>query len=59
MEEISKYRNKVEESAEYQRYFEIIPFLKDLLEKYWKELEKDPLKTRTKAEEKINKLVVA
>lgn len=59
LEEISKYRNKVEESAEYQRYFEIIPFLKDLLEKYWKELEKDPLKTRTKAEEKINKLVVA
>lgn len=32
LEEISKYRNKVEESAEYQRYFEIIPFLKDLLE---------------------------
>lgn len=59
LEEISKYRNKVEESAEYQRYFEIIPFLKDLLEKYWKELEKDPLKTQTKAEEKINKLVVA
>lgn len=59
LEEISKYRNKVVESAEYQRYFEIIPFLKDLLEKYWKELEKDPLKTRTKAEEKINKLVVA
>lgn len=59
LEELSKYRNKVEESAEYQRYFEIIPFLKDLLDEYWKELEKDPLKTRTKAEEKINKLVVA
>lgn len=59
LEEISKYRNKVEESAEYQRYFEIIPFLKDLLEEYWKELEDDPLKTLTDAEEKINKLVVA
>lgn len=53
------YREKVEKSAECQRYFEVIPFLKKLLEKYWKELEEDPLKTRTKAEEKIGKLVVA
>lgn len=53
------YREKVEKSAEYQRYFEVIPFLKELLKKYWEELEKDPLKTRTKAEEKIDKLVVA
>lgn len=56
---ISDYREYVEKSAEYQRYFEVIPFLKDLLEKYWKELEEDPLKTRTEAEEKINQLVVA
>lgn len=56
---ISDYREDVEKSAEYQRYFEVIPFLKDLLEKYWKELEEDPLKTRTEAEEKINQLVVA
>lgn len=53
------YREKVEKSAEYQRYFEVIPFLKELLKNYWEELEKDPLKTRTKAEEKIDKLVVA
>lgn len=59
LEVISEYRKEVEESAKYQRYFEIIPFLKKLLEKYWKELEKDPLKTRTEAEEKIDKLVVA
>lgn len=59
LEEISDYRNEVERSAKYQRYFEVIPFLKDLLDEYWKELEKDPLKTQTKAEEKINKLVVA
>lgn len=54
-----KYRTEVESSADYQRYFEVIPFLKDLLEKYWKKLEEDPLKTLTEAEEKINKLVVA
>lgn len=59
LEEISKYRNKVEESAKYQRYFEEIPFLKELLNKYWKELEEDPLKVRTETEEKIDKLVVA
>lgn len=59
LEELSKYRNKVEESAEYQRYFEIIPFLKDLLDEYWKELEKDPLKKLTETEKKINQLVVA
>lgn len=59
LEEISDYRNEVERSAKYQRYFEVIPFLKDLLDEYWKELEKDPLKTRTEAEEKINQLVVA
>lgn len=53
------YRNEVERSAECQRYFEEIPFLKELLEKYWKELEEDPLKTLTTTEEKINKLVVA
>lgn len=53
------YREKVEKSAECQRYFEVIPFLKDLLDEYWKELEKDPLKTQTKAEETIDQLVVA
>lgn len=53
------YREKVEKSAEYQRYFEVIPFLKELLKKYWEELEKDPLKTLTEAEKKIDKLVVA
>jgi len=53
------YREEVERSAEYQRYFEEIPFLKDLLEEYWKELEENPLKTLTKTEEEINKLVVA
>lgn len=52
------YKNDVERSAEYQRYFEVIPFLKKLLDDYWKELEEDPLKTLTKAEEKIDKLVV-
>lgn len=57
--EVEKYRKEVEKSAEYQRYFEVIPFLKDLLDEYWKELEKDPLKTQTKAEEKIDQLVVA
>lgn len=56
---IIDYREDVEESPEYQRYFEEIPFLKELLKKYWTELEKDPLKRQTKAEEKINKLVVA
>lgn len=59
LELISDYRDKVEGSAKYQRYFEVIPFLKKLLEEYWKELEDDPLKTLTDAEEKINKLVVA
>lgn len=59
LEVISKYRKEVEESAKYQRYFEVIPFLKELLKEYWTELEKDPLKTRTEAEEKIDKLVVA
>lgn len=53
------YKNDVERSAEYQRYFEEIPFLKELLEKYWEELKKNPLKTRTKAEEIIDQLVVA
>lgn len=53
-----KYRTEVEGSADYQRYFEVIPFLKKLLKEYWEELKKDPLKTRTKAEE-INQLVVA
>lgn len=56
---ISDYRKEVEKSPKYQRYFEVIPFLKDLLKKYWEELEEDPLKTLTKAEEKINQLVVA
>ena len=55
---IRYYRDEVERSAKYQRYFEVIPFLRELLEEYWKELEEDPLKTQTKAEEKINKLVV-
>ena len=59
LEVISYYRQDVEKSAKYQRYFEVIPFLKKLLEEYWKELEKDPLKTQTKTEEKINQLVVA
>lgn len=59
LELISDYRDKVEGSAKYQRYFKVIPFLKKLLEEYWKELEDDPLKTLTDAEEKINKLVVA
>lgn len=59
LELISDYRDKVKGSAKYQRYFEVIPFLKKLLEEYWKELEDDPLKTLTDAEEKINKLVVA
>lgn len=53
------YKNDVERSAEYQRYFEEIPFLKELLEKYWEELKKNPLKTRIKAEEIIDQLVVA
>lgn len=52
---IRYYRDEVERSAKYQRYFEVIPFLRELLEEYWKELEEDPLKTQTKAEEKINK----
>lgn len=56
---IREYREYVEESPKYQRYFEVIPFLKELLDEYWKELEKDPLKTRTKVEEKIDQLVVA
>lgn len=56
---IRYYRDEVERSAKYQRYFEVIPFLRELLEEYWKDLEEDPLKTQTKAEEKINKLVVA
>lgn len=59
LKEITDYREDVEESPEYQRYFEEIPFLKDLLKKYWEELEEDPLKTQTKAEGIINKLVVA
>lgn len=58
-DKIKAYRDEVERSAESQRYFEVIPFLKDLWEKYWKKLEEDPLKTLTEAEEKINKLVVA
>ena len=56
---ISDYRKEVEKSPKYQRYFEVIPFLKDLLKKYWEELEEDPLKTLTEAEKKIDKLVVA
>lgn len=59
LEVINHYRQDVEKSAKYQRYFEVIPFLKELLNKYWKELEEDPLKVRTEAEEKINQLVVA
>lgn len=55
---IRDYRKYVEESPEYQRYFEVIPFLWELLEEYWKELEKGPLKP-TKAEKQINQLVVA
>ena len=57
--ECLEYRKEVERSAEYQRYFEVIPFLKKLLDDYWKELEENPLKTRTEAEEKIKQLVVA
>lgn len=53
------YKNDVERSAEYQRYFEVILFLKKLLKEYWEELKKNPLKTRTKAEEIIDQLVVA
>lgn len=59
LEVISYYRQDVEKSAKYQRYFEVIPFLKKLLEEYWKELEKDPLKTQTEAEKQIDQLVVA
>lgn len=59
LEQINNYRDYVKISAKYQRYFEVIPFLKKLLEEYWKELEKDPLKTLTEAEENIKKLVVA
>ena len=58
-DKIKAYRDEVERSAKYQRYFEEIPFLKELLNKYWKELEEDPLKVRTETEEKIDKLVVA
>ena len=58
-DKIKAYRDEVERSAESQRYFEVIPFLKDLLKKYWEELEEDPLKTLTKAEEKLINLVVA
>lgn len=54
-----KYRTEVEGSADYQRYFEVIPFLKKLLKEYWEELKEDPLKTQTKAEEQITQLVVA
>lgn len=57
--EISDYRKRVERSAKYQRYFEEIPFLKDLLDEYWKELKEDPLKVQTETEGKINQLVVA
>ena len=53
------YKNDVERSAEYQRYFEVMLFLKKLLKEYWEELKKNPLKTRTKAEEIIDQLVVA
>ena len=56
-DKIIEYRDEVERSADYQRYFEEIPFLKKLLEEYWEELKEDPLKTLTK--EKINQLVVA
>lgn len=45
LEVISYYRIEVERSAKYQRYFEVIPFLKDLLNEYWEELKKDPLKS--------------
>lgn len=58
-DKIKAYRDKVKRSAECQRYFEVIPFLKELLEEYWKELEEDPLKTRTKTEEIIKQIVVA
>lgn len=58
-DKIKAYRDEVERSAKYQRYFEEIPFLKELLNKYWKELEEDPLKVRTETEEKNDKLVVA
>lgn len=57
--EINDYRKEVERSAKYQRYFEEIPFLKDLLDEYWKELKEDPLKVQTETEGKINQLVVA
>lgn len=58
-DKIKAYRDNVERSAECQRYFEVIPFLKELLEEYWKELEENPLKTRTKTEEIIKQIVVA
>lgn len=56
---VENYRKDFEKSAEYQRYFEVIPFLKDLLNEYWEELKEDPLKTPTETEKKIKKLVVA
>lgn len=50
------YRKEIEKTADYQRYFEMIPFLMDLWKEYWKELEEDPLKAFTNTEEKINQL---
>lgn len=53
---IAYYRTRLEEDTEYQKFVEVIPFLKDLWNEYWEELEEDPLKVSTITEEKINKL---
>lgn len=50
------YRKRLEEDTEYQKFVEVIPFLKDLWNEYWEELEEDPLKVSTKTEGKIDKL---
>lgn len=53
---IADYRTRLKEDTEYQKFVEVIPFLKELLDDYWEELEKDPLKMSTETEEKINQL---
>lgn len=50
------YRKRLEEDTEYQKFVEVIPFLKDLWNEYWEELEEDPLKVSTKTEGKNDKL---
>ena len=47
-----------ERSKKHQIYFEMVPYLKDLLKRYWREVQDDPFAVPTKTECDVESMVV-